>query len=92
MNYRLYNYELWGNKKDGYEVNNTFGTDTTIDIDPDDPDDVVIKKLRAVLSLAQKRALRRKFFNVEGGETPETFIWINYRDLPFCELRPEAGD
>jgi len=89
MKYRLYTYDLWGNKEDGYDVNDVFATELTIDIDPNDYDEAVIKKVRAVMPVQQRRRHRSKDFRIEGGDTPECFIWITHKGVPFCQLRPE---
>jgi len=89
MRYRLYTYDIWGNKKDGYEVNDAFASDITVDIAPDDQEETIIKKLRAEMPVQQRRRRQSKDFRIEGGDTPECFIWITHKRVPFCELRPE---
>ena len=34
--FRMYEYDVWGNNEDGYEVNNIFKTSTTIKLSEDD--------------------------------------------------------
>ena len=92
MKYRLYNYDLWGNEEDGYDVNDVFASDKTIDIGPNDYDETIIKKLRAEMTVRQRKRHRPKDFRIEGGDTPECFIWITHKDVPFCELRPEGEE
>ena len=93
MKYRLYTYDLWGNEKDGYDVNNVYASEITIDIDPNAHDETIIKKIKASMPVQQrKRRYRSKDFIVEGGDTPECFIWITHKGVPFCELRPEEEE
>ena len=90
MKYRLYTYELLGNEENGYEVNDIFASEIAIDIGPDDYDETIIKKARAAMTVQQrKRRYRSKDFRIEGRDTAECFIWIIYKGVPFCELRPE---
>lgn len=46
MKYKLCIYDLWGNSKDGYEVNHTFYTDIVIDIKETDSDYAINRKLK----------------------------------------------
>jgi len=93
MKYRLFTYDLWGNEEDGYDVNDIFASEITIDIGPNDYDETIINKIRAAMPVQQlKRRHRSKYFRIEGGETPECFIWITYKGVPFCELRPEEEE
>ena len=90
MKYRLYTYDLWGNEENGYDVNDVFASEITIDIDSTDYDEAIIKKVRAAMPVQQrKRKYLSKDFRIEGGDTAECFIWIIYKGVPFCELRPE---
>ncbi len=83
MKYTLLTYDVWGNEKDGYEVNNTFSTGTTIEL-PTNASDKDIK-----------RALRSYYPNIMNAklkiEGDDTLICID-RDTqrctrPLCELR-----
>jgi len=92
MKYRLYTYDLWGNEEDGYDVNDVFASEITIDISPNEYGESIVKKVRAEMPIQQKRKCRTKYFRVEGGDTAECFIWIAYKGVPFCELRPEKEE
>ena len=92
MRYRLYSYDLWGNKEDRYEVNDVSASEITIDLSPNDQNETIIDKLRAEMPVQQKRKHRSKDFRIEGGDTAECFIWITHKGIPFCELRPEEEE
>ena len=89
MKYRLYNYDLCSNRKDGYEVNDVSASNITLDIDPDDSEEMIVKKVRGRMTVQQRNKHCPKDIHVEGGDTPECFIWITHKDVPLCELRPE---
>lgn len=87
--YKLINYDVWGNAKDGFEVNNAFTTGIEIELSEEFTD------------LDLKRALYRSGFASRGilnarigveGETDYTlYINLTAREYggfkPFCELR-----
>ena len=79
MKYRLYDYDLWGNEEDGYEVNNVLYSDIVFDIEEDTTDEDIIKQV--------KNKERIKDFSIEGEYG--YFLYVNYKDVPYCELRPE---
>jgi hypothetical protein len=89
MRYRLYTYDLWGNEGDGYEVNDVSASEITIDIDPNDCDKAIIEKIKAAMPVQQQKRYQSEDFGIEGGDTPECFIWITHKGVPFCEFRPE---
>jgi hypothetical protein len=89
MIYRLYTYDLRGNKKDGYEVNDISASDKTIDITPNDYDETIIKKVKSQMPIQQRRRHQSKDIRIEGGNTPDCFIWLTHKGVPICELRPE---
>ena len=43
MRYRLYTYDLWGNARDGYDVNDVYRTGVVIEL-PDDASDYLINR------------------------------------------------
>jgi len=89
MRYRLYTYDLWGNEEDGYEVNNVSASEIAIDIDPNEYDKAIIEKIKAAMPAQQQKRYQSEDFSIEGGGTPECFIWITHKGIPFCEFRPE---
>ena len=87
MQYQLITYDVWGNKRDGYEVNQSYTSDTIIDLEPTDYyDDTIIKKLKEV-GLLSKHAKNSKY-DIDG-EFDYT-LYVNYTPVmyPVCELRP----
>ena len=48
MKWDLIDYEVWGNKKEGYEINNCFRVVEGIVIDDTDTDKDIVKKLKEV--------------------------------------------
>ena len=89
MEYRLYDYDLLGNMENGYEVNDVYWTGIILTIEPGDLDSTIIKKLLKAITHNHCKTYKANDFSVEGDDTPDSFIWINYKHIPFCELRPE---
>jgi hypothetical protein len=48
MKWDLIEYEVWGNKKDGFEINNLFRVVKGIEINDNDTDKDIVKKLKEV--------------------------------------------
>jgi hypothetical protein len=48
MKYDLIEYEVWGNKRDGFEINDCFRVMKGIEIDDNDTDKDIVKKLKEV--------------------------------------------
>jgi hypothetical protein len=46
MRYQLYTYDVWGNEKDGYEVNNIFSTNAIYELDENMTDKEIVKALK----------------------------------------------
>lgn len=86
--WRWYEYDVWGNKKGGYEVNDVFRTGEVIDIS-----DIVLdswKSRNLFLYLRKigfiKKGLRSKFLNVNWEEGR---IYLDYKGKPVGEFRRE---
>jgi hypothetical protein len=45
MKYQIISYDVWGNARDGFEVNAAYYTGKTIDIEPDASDYAINRKL-----------------------------------------------
>jgi hypothetical protein len=84
--WRYYSYDVWGNKRDGYDVNNVFETDEVIDI-PNvvQSDKALITYLRNI-GFMKKKGLRRNLIEIEGDEG---IIYLSYNGKPDGELRKE---
>ena len=79
--FRLYTYDVWGNAKDGFDVNDVWRTDTLIEVDEDTSDRAINRRLNA-------RGI--EWSMAESYETGTT-IWGYSKKYgnPICELRSE---
>ena len=95
MKFEIINYDVWGNPQDGFEVNNAYSTGIFVDINKNDSDKTILKKLKEVGFL--KKTAKYICFEIEG-EDPflvidgRPSIYINHvtqKDgvYPLCELR-----
>jgi len=82
--YELIEYDVWGNARDGYEVNQAFRTNQFYDIDPDWNDDKLIKELKKY-GLIKKR-IKKSSIEIGGDEFS---IYLDYKGKPEFELRCE---
>jgi hypothetical protein len=76
VKYRLYTYDLLGNAKDGFEVNDVYRTSTVIEVQDDTSD----------------RAINRRIGGrgiVWDGEAGYTLYGETKTGKPVCELRAE---
>ena len=64
--YKIKSYDVWGNKTDGYEVNDVFHTGLEIELSEQDcyNDRTIIKKLKDIGFL--KKGLHTKSFEITG--------------------------
>jgi hypothetical protein len=83
--YQLIDYDVWGNDDDGYTVNQSFRTDTWIDIDNSWDDARLVKELKKAGII--RKGIRTK--SVEFGGDDMT-IYVDYKGMPQFELRIEA--
>ena len=75
MKYQLYTYDLWGNAKDGFEVNDVYRSSTIIDVQEDTSDLAINRRI-------QGRGI------VWDGEHGYTLYGASKTGKPICELRP----
>ena len=81
--YRLYNYDVWGNNKEGYNVNNVFQTDETCIIDDDMGNGEIIAELK-------KQGIIRKTVKnskIDISDDGYDVLYFDYRGKPEFELR-----
>jgi len=83
--WRYYSYDVWGNAKEGYDVNNVFKTNEIVDI----PN--VVRSDKALLTFLKnigffKKSLKVTLFDTDGDDE---VIYLNYRGKPEGELRKE---
>jgi hypothetical protein len=86
MQYRVYDYDVWGNKKDGFEVNDTFQTPYKVELHHESSDRDIIKALKDVGFLAK----HAKYSNFQIDGEYEYGLNITYlpTSYPLCELKP----
>lgn len=84
-NYRLYNYDVWGNAKDGYDVNNVFNTGEVYELDDTWTDKQIISELKKQGAI-NKRA-KNSLIRIDGEF--EYSLYFEYKDKPEFELRKE---
>jgi len=80
MKYQLYTYEIWGNSRDGYQVNDVYRQSVIIEVDETTSDRAINRRLSAQGV-------------VWDGEFGYTLYGSAKRDgRPVCELRAIEGD
>lgn len=84
--WRVYSYDVWGNAKDGYEVNNVFRTNEIIPIP-----NVVLKSDKALITYLKnigyfKKGVKRNLIEFDGDDRT---IYVSYKGRPEFELRKE---
>lgn len=82
--FRWYYYDVWGNKKDGWEVNNVFRSNDVINI----PKGLGIRTLTVHLKNIGffKKSVKNNLIDYDGDEYT---IFITYKGKPEGELRAE---
>ena len=89
MKFEIIQYDVWGNPQDGFEVNDAYSTGIVIDINENDSDKTILKKLKEVGFL--KKTAKYNCFEIEVCHSL-TALYINHVTLkdgvyPLCELR-----
>lgn len=93
MKMRWYSYDVWGNAKDGYEINNVFRTNEVIDIP-----NVVLVSDRALITYLKKIGFMKSSvranlveFDDSGSSTKDDWftLSISYKGRPDGEFRKE---
>lgn len=82
--YRVLTLDVWGNAKDGYDINCKYATKYTIDLEDNASDIEILTALRDQTLLHYRR---NNHLTVEG-EMDGT-LYIDYRGVPLLELRRE---
>lgn len=80
--YELIEYDVWGNARDGYEVNDAFHTNQFYDIDSDWNNAQLVGELKKQ-GLIKKR-IRAKSVEMDGDDQ---VIYFSYKGKPEFELR-----
>lgn len=92
--YRVWSYEVWGNARDGFEVNNRFKTNATIDIDELDSNADIIRSLKSIGFL--RRGCRFSSFEID--REPDYTLYVTQTNqavgglYPICELEAMKDD
>lgn len=84
-NYRLYSYDVWGNSRDGYEVNNVFRTGGVYELDDAWTDLQIIKELKKQGAI--RKSVKNSLVRIDGEF--EYSLYFEYRNKPEFELRKE---
>lgn len=84
MLYRIFTYDLWGNARDGWDVNDVY-PGPVVRIADARIDAKVARALRAAGVIG--RHVRTASLDMDGDET----VYVMRRGRPVCELRPVEG-
>ena len=86
--WRWYEYDVWGNKKDGYEINQVFRTAQIFDLSEEslNSDKKIIDYLRKEGFI--KKGVLGKQIEL-GGDPYEDLITLGYKGKPVGEFRRE---
>ena len=85
--YQLWTYDVWGNKKDGFDVNNRF-KEGIVEIPEDATNREFLKIVRKAISI--KRGYHHADFDIDG--EPEYTLYVTYTGTslggwyPVCEM------
>lgn len=81
--YRVYTYGLWGNEKDGYEVNDVYRQSQILEI----ADNATGNEIKALLlEECFSEGSTSEKITIEGEET----LYIEYDGKPVAELRKDT--
>lgn len=89
MKFEIINYDVWGDPDGGFTVNNSYSTGIFIDINENDSDKIILKKLKEIGFL--KKTAKHNCFEIEVCHSL-TALYINHVTIkdgvyPLCELR-----
>lgn len=92
VQWRYYSYDVWGNAKDGYEVNEVFRTPDVIEIPEDVNTDLeLFTHLKKTGFLTGKR-LQARLFETDHNVCCEDTIYFSYKGKPEGEFRRETDE
>jgi len=88
MKFEIIQYDVWGDPDGGFTVNNAYSTGIVIDINENDTDKTILKKLKEVGFL--KKTAKYICFEIDG--ELDYSLYINHVTIkdgvyPLCELR-----
>lgn len=83
--YRMYVYDVWGNARDGYEINNLFRTETIIGVEMGIDDGALVKRLKEEKLI--RKGIHKSSIEFESdGEV----LYVIYKGKPVFELERES--
>ena len=92
--YKLVNYDVWGNARDGYEVNDAHYTGDVLALRDDMPDGFGASDAEVIRALKRcdylKRGVRTKSLKIEGEPGYTLYVTVTTTrepGRPLCELR-----
>ena len=88
--YEIVVYDVWGNKKDGHEVNAEYKTGELVELGVVDNDRDIIKKLKEKGYIGQKK--RYSSYEIEGEDGYVLYVHRAKDYYPVCELRARLQD
>lgn len=84
--YTVHTYDVWGNAKDGYDVNDVYPSCGTVELSDDCTDADIIRACKSI------GAIRRNFhidsFRIDGEIGYSMYVNHQLTGYPVCELRP----
>jgi len=80
--FELIDYDVWGNQKDGYNVNQAFHTHQYYNIDTELDDKLLVKQLKSQKLI--KKGIHFKSIEIDGDDM---VIYFSYKGKPEFELR-----
>lgn len=87
VTFEVITLDVWGNERDGFEVNQSFTTGITFDIDNEANDTDIEAKLKAIDVLADHAEIY-----VEGENDFMLNIYSKETGRPLIDLQPRTGD
>ena len=85
MKFRLYDYDVWGNEKDGFNVNDVFKTSTTVELNEKMSDRQIVNALKKEWVI--KKGVQFRSIDIDGDF--EYALYFDYKGRPEFELRRE---
>ena len=83
--YKACNYDVWGNKKEGYEVNDVYLVNSEVKIKKDISDNDLKREVKKIFDL--KRNIRLSSIDIEGEDIYTLYFNYNIDNYPIGELR-----
>ncbi len=83
--YTVHFLDVWGNKEDGYEVNDIYSSCGTIEVEDDATDSAILQALVAAELIEQTDVNRVQI-------TGEDDLYIDYRGKPVIQLMKVTGE